>query len=176
MSMRAADHTTPGDELEVLRQRAARLARPPLPADAGRASALAFAIAGQHCLLELDWVREVRPLRGLLPLPLAQAPVLGLVQLRSGMLPVLDIAPLLGAAGGPAEAPRQLLVLGRAVPVLGIAADILGLTALAAPDAQRRGEALGDVRPEIVRGVTAEGSLVLDPERLLALQRTAIPS
>ena len=179
MNPQPTDRMAPGDELPLLRQRAARLARPPQPPDASRASALAFAIAGQPCLLELDWVREVRPLRGLLPLPLAQAPALGLVQLRNDMLPVLDIAPLLDAAGGPAEAPRHLLVLGRTAPVLGVAADILGLATLAtlaAQDAQRRGEALGDARPEIVRGVTAEGTLVLDPERLLALQRTATPS
>lgn len=176
MNPQATDRLPPADELPLLRERAARLARPPVPPEASRASALAFTIAGQSCLLELDWVREVRPLRGLLPLPLAQALALGLVPLRSGMLPVLDIAPLLGATGGPAEAPNHLLVLGRAGPVLGIAADIRGLATVAAPDAQRRGDALGEVRPEIVRGVTAEGALVLDPERLLALQRTATPS
>lgn len=172
MTMRTAD-PTPGDEVhDLLRERAARLARAPAPADAGRASALAFSVGGQPCLVELDWVRGVRPLRALLPLPLAQGPVLGLVQLRGGMLPVLDIAPLLGAGGDGAPAPRHLLLLGREAPVLGIAADIDGLATVAAPDAQRRGEALADMRPEIVRGVTSEGCLVLDPERLLALQRT----
>jgi purine-binding chemotaxis protein CheW len=170
--MNAAEPSPPGGELDLLRERAAKLARPAPPADAGHASALAFSVAGQPCLVELAWVREVRPLRGLLPIPLAQGPVLGLVQLRNGMLPVLDIAPLLGATGDAADAPSHLLVLGRDAPVVAIAADIDGLAALATPDAERRGDELAELRPEIVRGVTGEGCLVLDPERLLALQRT----
>jgi purine-binding chemotaxis protein CheW len=170
--MRAGDHMPPGDEPQVLRERAARLARPPLPAQAGDAAALEFSVAGQPCLVELAWVREVRPLRALLPVPLVEGPVLGLAQLRSGMLPVLGIAQLLGAGSAPAEAPRQLLVLGRAAPVLAVAANIVGLVALEAPDAQRRGDALAEWRPDIVRGVTRQGRLVLDPERLLALPRT----
>jgi purine-binding chemotaxis protein CheW len=169
--MNAAEPTPTGGEQDLLRERAARLARPAPPAEAGHACALAFSVAGQPCLVELAWVREVRPLRGLLPIPLAQGPVLGLVQLRNGMLPVLDIAPLLGATGAPG-APSHLLVLGREAPVLAVAADIGGLAPLAAPEAERRGDALAELRPEIMRGVTGEGCLVLDPERLLALQRT----
>ncbi len=170
------DDSAAAREAAVLRQRAQQLARPPAPAEASLdgSEALEFSIAGQRCLLALEWVREVRAPGEQVPVPLAAEPLVALAQLRGRMLPVLDVRALLGiAAAAPAGAPR-LVVLGRELPVLCIAASAVhGLQRLAAADAERRSAPLESVRPELVRGVTADGHLVLDGERLLALQRGA---
>lgn len=163
---------SPLHEAEVLRQRAARLARPDgahaAPQDA--VLVLDFSIAGQRCVLELSWLREVRALGELMVVPGAPESLLGLVPLRGQMLPVLDLSRLLGIAASGSRAAR-LLVLGREAPVFGIAAgEVHGLHELAAGAAERRSEALDALRPELVRGVTREGHLYLDGERLLSLQ------
>jgi purine-binding chemotaxis protein CheW len=161
------------DDAEVLRQRAAQLARPLASGTAGAADVrvLDFAIGAQRCLLELSWLREVRPLRELLAIPGAPPPLLGLVPLRGQMLPVIDVFDLLGIARGPGGAARRLLVLGRQVPAFGIAAtEVHGLHELAPGEAERRSQALDNLRPDLVRGVTREGHLVLDGRRLMALQ------
>jgi purine-binding chemotaxis protein CheW len=161
------------DEAEVLRRRAARLARP----DGSQAAAqdalpvLDFSIAAQRCVLELSWLREVRPLGELMAVPGAPESLLGLVPLRGQMLPVLDLQRLLGIAAAPGSRAGRLLVLGREAPVFGIlAGEVHGLHSLAAGAAQRRSEALETLRPELVRGITREGHLYLDGERLLSLQ------
>jgi purine-binding chemotaxis protein CheW len=165
------------DEAEVLRLRAAQLARPVAPGTAGAAALrmLDFAIGAQRCLLELSWLREVRPLRELLAIPGAPPPLLGLVPLRGQMLPVIDVFDLLGIVRGPGGGARRLLVLGGHTPAFGIAAtEVHGLQELAAGEAERRSQALDNLRPDLVRGVTREGHLVLDGRRLLALQPGAV--
>jgi purine-binding chemotaxis protein CheW len=160
-------------EAEVLRRRAARLARP----DGSHTAApdmrpvLDFSIGAQRCLLELSWLREVRPLGDLMVVPGAPESLLGLVPLRGQMLPVLDLSRLLGIAAAAGSRAGRLLVLGRQAPVFGIVAgEVHGLHELAAGAAERRSEALDALRPELVRGVTREGHVYLDGERLLSLE------
>ena len=45
-----------------------------------------------------------------------------------------------------------------------------GLQPLAPAEVEQRSQPLDKLRPEIVRGVTRDGQLLLDGERLLALQ------
>lgn len=178
MNAQARDIAVAPEDAELLRRRAAQLARARTDATGRqpKEQALAFDIAGQPCALALEWVREVRALRELLPLPLARADVLGVVQLRGRMLPVLDLRELLGIAA-PGEFTR-LLVIGREAAQLGVAAsEVHGLRGLAADEAERRAGTLEGLRPELVRGVTPDGALLIDGKRLLAthqqLQRSA---
>lgn len=162
---------------EVLRQRAAQLAQPP-EATSRRTGlqALGFTAAGQRCLLELGWLREVQPLRDLAPLPLAAPHFLGLASWRGRMLPVLDLASLLSTQTVTDTRGGHLLVMGRESPVLALAVGgIHALQALPPGEVERRSQPLEGLRPEIVRGVTADGQLLLDAESLLALHRAASP-
>lgn len=170
------DASAAAREAAVLRQRAQQLACPPAATDGAleASEALEFSIADQRCLLALEWVREVRAPVDQVPVPLAAEPLVGLAQLRGRMLPVLDVRTLLGIAPPASAGAPHLVVLGRELPVLCIAASAVhGLQRLAAADAERRSAPLESVRPDLVRGVTADGHLVLDGERLLDLQRGA---
>lgn len=160
----------------VLRERARLLARPAAPLmDDGGLDALAFTIGAHACLLELAWVREVQRLRDLVPLPLAAPHLIGLAAWRGRMLPVLDLAPLLGLMGE-LPAPRQLLVLGRGAPTAALAVtDIQGLQHLQAAATERRAGPLEGLRPDIVRGLDAEGRLLIDGARVAALHPAAAP-
>jgi purine-binding chemotaxis protein CheW len=160
----------------VLRQRAQQLALPAAPPMLeGELDALAFGIGAQPCLLELEWVREVQRLRDLVPLPLAAGHLLGLTPWRGRMLPVLDLAPLL-ALPGDTPAARLLLVLGRGAPVAALAITAIeGLQPVQAADTERRSGPLEGLRPDLVRGLTADGRLLIDGARLAALHAAAAP-
>lgn len=164
-------------DAEILRHRAAQLARRPVAAPAaGAMQALDFDAAGQPCLLELECLREVRAQPELMPLPLASPALLGLVSWRGGMLPVLDLARLLALPAADAAAPRRLLLLGRRHPRLALAVNaVRGLQPVAADAVDRRSQPLEGLRPDIVRGVTDDGHLLLDGPRLLALRVPAGP-
>lgn len=164
-----------GDEAALLRRRAEQLARAPIPLRPAQDTleAVEFTIGEQPCLLDTTYLREVRALKDVLPVPLASAPLLGLVQLRGRLLAVLQLGDQLGPAGE-APPPRHLLVLGRDEALFAVAAgEIQGLRQLSREDAQRRSQPLQGLRPEIVSGTTADGRLLLDGERLLAMQRPA---
>ena len=175
--MKPAAHIAPhAADAEVLQRRAELLARPP-PADPlahADLQVLEFSVGAQRCLLEVGCLREVMPLRGLLPMPMAPQFLLGLAQWRGRMLPALDLAGLLAVPA--ADPARRLLVLGRRTAVLALAVgEVHGLQPLAIDEAERRSQPLESLQPEIVRGVTRDGHLLLDGERLLALQRSAGP-
>ena len=165
-------------DAQVLRRRAEQLARPAAqqPLAPHSAQALAFTVAGQPCLLELDCVRQVQLLRELTPIPLAPPALLGLQPWRARMLPVLDLALLLGLTPHAGATAQRLLVLGRREAVLAVPVDeVHGLQPVAPAQAQARSRALEGVRPELVRGITAAGQLLLDGPRLLAPDRIAAP-
>lgn len=167
----------PAQEAEVLRRRAERLARPPAadPLASGGLQALEFSLGEQRCLLEAACLREVTALRDLLPMPMAPPSLLGIAQWRGRMLPVLDLAVLLSVPAA-ATPPRRLLVLGRQAPVLALATgEIHGLQPFAPQEVEHRSQPLEALRPEIVRGVTRDGRLLLDGDRLMGLQRDTGP-
>lgn len=162
---------------DVLRQRAVQLARPPARDTAAAGpQALEFSLGERRCLLEVRWLREVLALRDVLPVPMAAPSVLGLVHWHGRMLPVLNLAALLAipvAAGAPA---KRLLVLAHHAPALALAvSEIHGLQPLHAEEVERRSQPLDSLRPEIVSGLTRDGHLLLDGERLLSLQRSPGP-
>jgi purine-binding chemotaxis protein CheW len=157
---------------QILRQRAEMLARPVIARERqDTRQTLRFSVAGQRCALDLRWLREVRPLRGLSLLPLAAAPALGIVHLRGRMLAVLDLARLLGLQPGEREG-GDLIVVGRDAARLAFVAEVDSMADDAIDDARRRSAELTRW-PAIVSGMTASGHLLLDGEGLLALHTPA---
>lgn len=151
----------------ILRQRAAMLARRAPEARGDLTAVLECTVGEQAVAIELSGVREVRLYRTVMPLPLAQRFVLGIVSLHGRMLPVLDLAALLAL---PPEAvpSRHLVVLGSdraafAVPV----GEVRGVAAISLAEAAHAAASLTEDRAELVKGVTPDARLVVDYERLL---------
>lgn len=174
--MTAHAYGTPGDAHEVedlLRRRAVQLARPVSTPAAGGMQVLEVGIGEQCCLIEMKYLHEVRLLRDLMPIPLAAEPLIGLVHFRGRMIPVFDLRDLLYLSREDRARPQRLLIVGRDAPDFGVAvAQVHGIQRLALEEAERRSEPLQNMRPEIVRGVTREGQLLLDGDHLLALHRS----
>jgi purine-binding chemotaxis protein CheW len=63
---------------------------------------------GERYALPVEQVQEIEPLRELTPLPRAPRETLGLVNIRGRIVPVLDLAQLLGTEG--AAKPSRLVV------------------------------------------------------------------
>ncbi len=160
---RAALEPSPEAEAATLAARARALAVPP-PAPEGDAIELVtFALGDEVCALERRRVLEVRRPGALAPLPGVPALVLGVVEHRGAVLPVFDLAPLLGLGPGAAGPAARLLVIGREGPELALRVD-------AARDLLRVPVAGLLARPAgggLVRAVTRDGVLVVDADRVL---------
>lgn len=163
------------DARQILRARARTLARPPeIAADAGASlEVLEFRLAQECYAVETRFVREVHPLRDLTPLPCTPPFVLGIVNVRGRILPVLDIKKFFGLPDhGLTDLHRIILVHGGGhdkVLELGLLADaILGTRAIPVGSLQPPLPTLTGIRAEYLKGVAPECLVVLDLDRILA--------
>jgi purine-binding chemotaxis protein CheW len=110
----------------------------------------------------------VYPLRDLTPLPGTPSFVLGIVNVRGRILPVLDLKKFFDLPEqGLTDLHRIILVEGSDVE-LGLLADaIVGVRPISADSLQASLPTLTGIRLEYLKGVTAERLVVLDVGRIL---------
>jgi purine-binding chemotaxis protein CheW len=164
---------TPEQAARVLEERAKLLARPTEEkARAGEDLHVVVMLVGaERYAIEARWVRHAMRAPERTLVPGAAPPFAGLVSVRGEILPVFDARHLLGAKGEPTEAER-VIVLGESAPEVGLLVDEASEVdevpeiAFAAPPAS-----LSDAARALVRGVTADGLVLLAGDVLLADRR-----
>lgn len=159
------------DPSEILRARARALARPieaPAPADEWL-DVLEFRLAHERYALEIRSVREVYPLKDLTRLPCVPAFVVGIVNVRGRILPVLDLKKFFDLPEQGLTDLHRIIVLEGHDLQLGLLADAtMGVRSIAAASLQSSLPTLTGIRSEYLKGVTADHLVVLDAARLLA--------
>lgn len=147
----------------LLERRAADLAEP-LPEAAAPVEALellVFPRGEETYALEARHVVEVFPLPDVTPVPFTPPSVLGVVNHRGRILPVIDVARLLGPASEEAE-PSLVIAVEAGEAAFGIGADAVPeLISVGASELVRATE-LAEQPDSAVRGLTAEMAAVLD--------------
>lgn len=166
----AGAEMTPDEEAHILKERARRLAAPPVSEPDHMTEFLIFDLGKARYALESRFVVTVSPLGALVPIPGAPETFLGVTNLQGVLLPVVDLKALLGAQQRrqPAEKAR-LIVLGRSGPDVGVIADNLdGLALLQTHDlAQSPLDTASPDQPSYIRGVTRDRIILIDAAQLL---------
>lgn len=130
---------------------------------------LVFRVGDLTCAVPVEAAREIVPLETVTRIPGAAEAVQGLVNVRGGLLTVVDGQRLLGQRSE--EPGRSVLVLDVAGRAVGLAVDrVLDLVTMPAAELQDR-EVLPGLDPTLVRAVgRRDGHLfvVLDVDALLA--------
>ena len=130
---------------------------------------LVFRVGDLTCAVPVEAAREIVPLETVTRIPGAAEAVQGLVNVRGGLLTVVDGQRLLGQRSE--EPGRSVLVLDAAGRAVGLAVDrVLDLVTMPAGELQDR-EVLPGLDPTLVRAVgRRDGHLfvVLDVDALLA--------
>jgi len=160
-----------GSSGEILRLRAQALRRKPAPVEQeeGTLQVLAFRLADELYGLETVHVREVVPLRSLVPVPCTPPFVLGLINLRGQILSVVDLRRIFGLPAGTCEDSNPVIVVHREGIEFGLLAEsVLGLRSLRIGTLQTELPTLGGIGAEFLRGVTAEGLILLDGIKLIS--------
>jgi purine-binding chemotaxis protein CheW len=166
----AAEALAPEQAAAVLDARARRLATPQAPAPEGTLlEVVRFHDGAQGYALESRYVHEVLRAPELTPLPGAPERLRGLTLLRGEVLPLVELAPLLGR---PVTGTLALvLVVGAGRPELGISAASVEEVAPLAPGALLPPpEALGEAGA-LVSGIDREGLILLEGGALLGDSR-----
>lgn len=130
---------------------------------------LEFGLAQERYALETRWVREVSVFKELTPLPCCPPFVLGVVNVRGRILPVLDLKRFFDLPEkGLTDLHRIILVGGNDLEVGLLADTIVGVRSILATDLQSSLPTLTGIRSDYLKGVTAERLVVLDSARILA--------
>lgn len=156
---------------QILRDRAQVLARPPEQAAAAdtQLDLLEFRLAQERYAVETRYVREVYPLKDLTPLPCTPPFVLGVVNVRGHILPVLDLKKFFDLPeNGLTDLHCIILVRERDLE-FGLLADVIvGVRSIPVESLQPSLPTLTGIRSDYLKGVTDECLVVLDLARLLA--------
>jgi purine-binding chemotaxis protein CheW len=136
---------------------------------------LEFRLAQERYAVESQYVQEVHPLKELTPLPCTPPFVVGIVNMRGRIVPVLDLKKLLDLPEkGLTDLHLVILVRGAAFEV-GILADVIvGVRSIPFETLQPSLPTLTGVRSQFLKGVTAERMVVLDLARILADPRIIV--
>jgi len=162
---------TPEAEKRILRQRAQALAR-----EAEESSTtgeylevVEFLLAYERYGIESSYVREVYPLKDLTPLPGTPPFVLGIINVRGQLLPLIDIKKLFDLPEKGLTDLNKVIVIASETMLLGILADVVvGVQSLPLPSLQPSLPTLTGIRAEYLRGVTQEQLVILDAKSILS--------
>lgn len=160
-----------GETQRVLKARAQELAREPEKAQAADAQleVLEFILAQEKYAVESRHVREVYPLENLTPLPCTPPFVLGIINLRSEIVSVLDIKKFFDLPEKGLTDLNKVIVLQSGPMLFGILADIIvGVRRIQATEIQPSLPTLSGIRERYLRGITSDRTVLLDAGKLLA--------
>jgi len=156
---------------EILKARARELARPFKDRDATDSllQVIEFRVAQERYAIEQAYVREVYPLRDLTPLPCTPAFVLGIINVRGQILPVIDIRKFFDLPeSGITDLHAVIIVHGNDVE-LGILADaITGARSIPLRAIQPSLPTLTGIRAAYLKGVSDEHVVILNAAQILA--------
>lgn len=161
----------PDEAKRILRTRAQVLAREPAR-KAERAELIEvveLVLAEESYAVESAFVREVYSLKELTPLPCTPPFVLGIINVRGQILPIIDLKRFFGLPEKGLTDLNRVVVLHSGTMEFGVLADrIVGTRSVAAAELQGSLPTLTGIREQYLKGVTAERLVILDAARLLA--------
>jgi len=130
---------------------------------------LEFTLAYERYAVETQYVNQVAMLEQLIPLPCTPDFVLGIVNLRGAILPVLDLKNFFELPVKGLTDLNKIIVLQSEKILFGILADeIVGVRNILLREVQSSLPTLTGIRKDYLRGVTPERVTLLDAEKLLA--------
>lgn len=170
---------------EILEERAKQLAR---ASDSGdrlehTLELLEFSIFSERYAIEIGFIKEVTRLREMAMLPCTTSTLVGLMNFRGQILPILDIADLLEVKRpkdrfgkvAPVPTDRKVLVLQVPGSHAGIAVDdVIGITAVANSSLQSPGFVCSAARASVLKGIREDQLAVIDVECVLRDTRVQV--
>jgi purine-binding chemotaxis protein CheW len=168
---------TDDQERRVLRDRARILAIAPTPppTDGELIHTLRFSLGAESYAVESGHVREVFPLPRVAPLPCVPSFVRGIINVRGRIVSLLDLKVVLGLSSSGFSPTSGVIILQSPGVEFGLLADeIQGLAAIPRSSLQAALPTLTGVRAEYLKGVTVDGLVLLDAEKLLADKKLVI--
>jgi purine-binding chemotaxis protein CheW len=162
----------------ILKARARALARPAKRDDQGQGEILnviEFRLAQEGYAVEQKHVREVHPLRELTPLPCTPRFVLGMINVRGQILPVIDVKKFFDLPEAGITDLHMVIIVHAEEMELGILADaVTGVRSIPLNLCQPSLPTLTGIRAKYLKGVTDQHVVILDVPSILNDPKTIV--
>ncbi|MDP2689813.1 MAG: chemotaxis protein CheW [Deltaproteobacteria bacterium] len=160
----------------VLRERARRFSAEPVEDEAaGKIEAVEFLLGCERYAIEPQFIAEICELREYTPVPCTPAFVLGIINLRGRILPVVDIRKFFELPDRGLTDLNKVIMLGKNGTAFGILADeIIGVRFIPEGELEDGLPTLTDIRAEYLKGITGDRTVLLDGEKLLADKKITV--
>lgn len=164
------------DKRKILRKRADSLAKEFKEESAGQYyPILKFHIANETYAVETPYVNEVHVVRDITVLPCTPAFISGIVNIRGQLITIINMKELLGIGQKGITNFNKAILLKSGPRQMGILSDeIIGLENIPAGEVPRAVSSLSGINAEYCRGVTGEGFIILDAEKILSDKRIIV--
>ena len=162
---------------EILRARARALAqRRAATTDIGdMLHVVEFRLAHEHYALETRYVREVCPLKDLTRLPGTPPFLLGIVNVRGDLVPVIDLKRFFDLPHQGLTDLHQVIVIEGDGLLVGVLADVtVAVRSVPVNALQPALPTLTGIRADYLKGVTAHRLVVLDGSRIISDPRIVV--
>ena len=127
-----------------------------------------FVLATESYGIESAFVREVYPLKDLTPLPGVPPYILGIINVRGQILPVVDLKKFLNLPEKGLGDLNKVIILSNGQMEFGILADVVdGIQTLALEEILEAPPGITGIGEKYLKGVTKEHIIILEAESLL---------
>ncbi len=162
---------------EILKQRAQKLAKETSANKyhTNNITIVEFRIAHEIYALKLNRIRIIHPLKELTFIPGTPDFIRGVINLRGEIISVVDLKVFFDLPDQEFTNLSQVIILTSDEMEFGILADeILGVTEISKNDIQPSLPTLTGIREDYLKGITGNGMVVLDEDKLLTDEKMCI--
>jgi purine-binding chemotaxis protein CheW len=163
---------TPSSEetQRILKARALALAQEASPQNVGSedTQVVEFTLGNESYAIESHFIVQIACVENIMPLPCTPAFVLGMVNVRGQIFPVIDLKVFFKQPGKELTNANKVIVLQSGKVVFSILAEeILGLRHIPVTDILPTPPTLTGTRKNYLKGITSEPLMILDAAKLL---------
>lgn len=170
----SAESAPPSEKLTLLKARAREIAKAPEVTESStlQLEVTEFRFGEEMYAFASTSVREVYSPKGITPLPCTPPFILGIINVRGRILPVIDIKPLFGQPSPPKRTSNKVIIIHAEEMEVGLLADtIVGVRAISTTAIYPPLSTLAELQSRYIRGITNDGTLILDAALLLTGSR-----
>lgn len=136
---------------------------------------LVFELSGEIYGIEVVYVKEIRPLKEITPLPCVPNFVYGLINIRRHIYSIVDLRPLFDLPILKESAENRLMILINEEMSFGLFVDrVMHLQSIPTQELRPHMKSFNSLKNNLLKGITKEMLIVLDGDKILKENRLIV--
>ncbi|MBS0290344.1 MAG: chemotaxis protein CheW [Proteobacteria bacterium] len=127
---------------------------------------LKFQIGTEKYAIEVSYINKVYLLKDLVPLPGVSSHIVGIINIRGHILPIIDFKKIFDLSVTEKTTEKVIVITANEANYGILAQEVLGLEEIGLKGIQHDLPTLTDIRVEYIKGISAHQTIILDPLKI----------